>query len=168
MEFNRYAEQALLNILKVKTNAVDRHYCYNDLIKFYFKYRNDYPKAVWECIKYCVEDIESLSNVETTYVNQQIEYVTDLYSHDLEKRNQRIQEIKERGFRATIPAFDRITMLYYYEKDYESAIYYCKLAIGYGHGQDHDLKYTKRIERFKKKRAAEEKKLYGTELQHSD
>lgn len=166
MEFNRYAEQALLNILKVKTNAVDRHYCYNDLIKFYFKYRNDYPKAILKCKKYCIMDINSLIDVETSYVNQQIDVVNNLYSHDLEKRTQRIQEIKERGFRATIPAFDKITMLYFYEKDYESAIQYCKMAIEYE--QDHDLKYTKRIERFKKKRATEEKKLYGTELQHSD
>lgn len=166
MNFDSFTEQSLLNILRNQTNAVARHYCYNDLIKFYFKYRNDYPDTIYKCIKYCIKDINSLPKVEIAYVNQQIEAVSNLYSYDLEKREQRIREIKERGFRATIPAFDKITMLYFYEKDYDSAIQYCKLAIEYG--QDHDFKFTKRIERFKKKRAAEEKKLYGTELQHSD
>lgn len=168
MTFDSFTEQSLLNILKNQSNAVSKHYCYNDLIKFYFKYRNDYPDTVYKCIKYCVKDINSLPDVEKTYIKQQIDCITNLYSYDIEKRNQRIIEINERGFRATIPAFDKITMLYFYEKDYESAIHYCKLAIEYGHGQDHDLKYTKRIERFKKKRAAEEKKLYGTALLHDD
>lgn len=166
MEFDRFTEQSLLNILENQNNAFRKHYCYNDLIKFYYKYRNNYPETVYKCMKLCIEDIKSLPDVETSYVNQQIEAVSNLYSYDLEKRAQRIKDIKERGFRANIPAFDKITMLFFYEKDYEAAIQYCKIAIEYG--QDYDLKYTKRIERFKRKRAIEEKRLYGTELQHCD
>lgn len=166
VEFDRFTEQSLLNIMKNQTNAVRKHYCYTDLIKFYYKYRNDYPKAASECMKYCYKDIVSLSDVEETYINQQIETINKLYGDNEKKRMSRIAEIKERGFRATIPAFDKITMLFFYEKDYESAIAYCKMAIEYG--QDHDLKYTKRIERFKKKRAAEEKAMFGSELLHSD
>lgn len=166
VEFDRFTEQSLLNIMKNQTNAVRKHYCYTDLIKFYYKYRNDYPQAAVECMKYCQKDIVSLPDVEETYVNQQIETINRLYGDNEEKRISRIAEIKERGFCATIPAFDKITMLFFYEKDYESAIAYCKMAIEYG--QDHDLKYTKRIERFKNKRAAEEKAMFGSVLLHSD
>lgn len=166
LEFDKAKEDALLSNLERQTNAVAKHYCYNDIIDFYFKYRNDYPKTVLECIKYCAEDIESIPSIEKEYINERIAAIKRLYSEDAKKQQEQISIAIGRGFRANIPAFDRITMLFFYEKDYNSAIYYCKLAIA--NGQDYDSKYTKRIDRFKKKRAAEEKRLHGSVLSHFD
>lgn len=166
IDFDSFTEQSLLNTLKNQTNAYSRHCCYNELIDFYFKYRNDYPKAVRECIKYCYKDIESIPEIKQAYIENEIQRISWLYKYDKEELETKIISIRERSFNGFRNSFDRITMLFFYEKDYESAIHYCKLAIQ--HGQDPDLKFTKRIERFKKKRAAEEKKLYGTALLHDD
>lgn len=142
------------------------HFCYNELIEFYYKYRNDYPKTVSKCMKYCYKDIKAIPDANADYIKSRIETITRLYSDDKNKMALEIAEVQENGLRIGFPSFDRLTMLYYYLKDYDSAIYYCKLAIE--NGQDYDLKYTKRMQRFKNKRTKEEKQMCGKALDHSD
>lgn len=166
LTFNTRIEKQLLTRLSNTRGAVKRHFCYNDIIDFYYKYRNDYPKAALKCLNYCVKDIQSIPDIQREYIEERIASIERTYSDDEEKKNKYLADIRERGFRATMPAFDRITMLFLNEGDYDSAIYYCRLAIE--NNQDTDLKFTKRIDRIKKKRAAEEKSLYGSELLHSD
>lgn len=166
LRFDAEQERTLIAALQQHTKSVDRHYCYNDLIDFYYKYRKDYPQAVFKCIKYCVADIESLPSVESEYIAERISAIQRLYRNDIQKQRKFIEDAMERGFTANLPAFDRITMLYLHLKDYDSAIYYCKAAIA--NRQDYNQKYTKRIERIKRSRAAEEKRIHGSPLLHQD
>ena len=164
--FDIYTEKILLRQLKCAQNALDRHFCYNELIDFYYKYRNDYPEAVQQCFKYCIEDIESLQETNDTYYQERINGIKSLYRNDPNELSKELDAIKPKKSYFRIPAFDRITMLFFYEKDYERAILYCRSAIEYD--QDYDLKFTKRIERIKKKRAKEENAKFGSELLHLD
>ena len=153
--FDSHIEKTLLRQLKYAPNAIDRHFCYNELINFYYKYRNDYPKAVQQCFKYCIEDIESLQETNDEYFQERINGIKFLFRNHPDKLSKELETIKPKKSYFQIPAFDRITMLFFYEKDYDRAISYCRLAVEYD--QDYDLKFTKRIERIKKKQAKEEK-----------
>lgn len=155
IEFDESKEKSLLANLENAADALQRHFCYNDLIDFYYKYRNDYPETTVNCIKYCSKDINSIPETSDDYIKSRIVSILRLYSDDKQKQDEKIAKVQEQGFNVNYPAFDRITMLFYYGKDYDSAIYYCKLAIE--NGQDYDMKYTKRLKRFENKRAAEEK-----------
>lgn len=56
-------EIILLEALKAKDdNVIDRHFTYNSLIDLYYKQRESSPDAIEKCIKYCVEDINTLEN----------------------------------------------------------------------------------------------------------
>lgn len=147
--FDKNTEKMLLKQLKYAQNALDRHFCYNELIDFYYKYRNDYPEAVQQCLQYCIKDIDSFQETNDEYQQERIRNIKFLYRNEPDKLLKELDLVQNQKNYFHVHTFDRITMLLFYEKDYDQAISYCKLAIE--NEQDVYSKFTKRMERLKKK-----------------
>lgn len=111
------AEKLLLKALEADDdNPIDRHFIYNNLIKLYYKQRNERTDAIEKCIYFCKEDIERLPEF---FHHWNIQYPP---APDLPKEASLPQ----------CPSIDRLVIIYEKDKEYQKAIDLCKYAIELG------------------------------------
>lgn len=132
LTFDKKEERKLLDELEsTKNNVIDRHFTYIKLHNFYYKFRKLDTKYLDETIKYCKEDIESLDELQKAYIVSELNSLKKM-DHLYEKNdyNERILEI-EQGFQGSIPAFERLAIIYEKKKQYTQAVEICDAAITY-------------------------------------
>ena len=99
---------------------------------FYYKYRNLDKLYLEKCIKYCLEDIESLKELNNSYIEENIKRLDYLKKINPNEYKKEVSKIKSKKFEGNIPAFKRLSIIYEKEKNYEKAINICQQAIAYG------------------------------------
>lgn len=132
--FDPSKERKLLTELSKKKNSpVSRHFLYIDLQNFYYRYRAIGGEYIKKCIKYCLLDIDSLSELQIAYITEEILRLKQLSSYyDAKELNDSINRVKQQGFVGNIPAFSRLTIIYEKQKAFQEAIDICDKAIKYG------------------------------------
>lgn len=149
-KFDEVSEKELLDSLnKTNENLLQRHFILISLQDFYYKYRDLDQKYINYCIKYCLLDIENLSEMENQYINTEIERAKE-YAEIMEIpfSKQEENKIRETGFIGRIPAFNRLSIIYEKQKNYLKAIEICDIAIAFKHEAD---VYSERKEKLIKK-----------------
>lgn len=126
--FDSAQERNLLNDLNRCKKYIDKHFAYIALQDFYYKYREE-SVYLNKCIKYCLEDIAILSNMNAEYKADEIK--EHGFASQLSGDSSYINEIKKYGFSAPIPAYKRLCIIYEKQKDYSTALKYCNEAIEY-------------------------------------
>ncbi|HKL97642.1 MAG TPA: hypothetical protein VJ857_03135, partial [Methanocorpusculum sp.] len=96
---------------------------------FYYKYRDLDEKYVDKCIEVCIEDINTLVNLQKDYRIQEIYKINQL--SDFHSKEQIEADILKVRFEGRIPAFNRLAIIYEKNKRYNDAIIICEHAIGY-------------------------------------
>lgn len=133
LTFDENTEQELLLELEnTEHKPVDRHFTYIKLQDFYYKYRNLDKLYLEKCIKYCLEDIESLKELNNSYIEENIKRLDYLKKINPNEYKKEVSKIKSKKFEGNIPAFKRLSIIYEKEKNYEKAINICQQAIAYG------------------------------------
>ena len=115
VRINKSIESELLEAVDNAEDAIERHFAYLNLQDFYYKYREE-KKYLDLCIDYCMKDINSLLDVQRAHQ---------------EKRRRKISN--EKYFSCSIPAFERMIIIYSKQHDYSKAIEFCDRAIKYYH-----------------------------------
>lgn len=105
--FDNVQEKDLLNTLEQCTCAMDSYFALLRLIDFYYKYREVNSNYIQACKELCEKSIALLPYV------------------DKEE-----QAYRGQPFTAHIPAFDRLYMINYHEKNYAAALKICKQQLG--------------------------------------
>ncbi|EMJ86791.1 TerB N-terminal domain-containing protein [Leptospira meyeri] len=149
-KFDEKRENELLDSLnKTNGNLLQRHFILISLQDFYYHYRDLDQKFLNYCIKYCLLDIESLTEMENQYINTEIERAKE-YAEimDIPFSTQEEKKIRETGFIGRIPAFNRLSIIYEKQKEYLKAIEICDKAIAFKHEAD---VYSERKEKLLKK-----------------
>jgi hypothetical protein len=152
LKFDYVKEGRLLDELKKNKNKpVDKHFVYNQLQDFYYRYRELDPMYVEECIKYCEADIQLLDQLNERYVKERVENLRYMErTHSKKEYNTEVQEVKKQRFQGRIPAFSRLAIIYEKRKDYESAIKISNNAIEYYNNQGMDTsEFEKRLDRLR-------------------
>ncbi|WP_028828521.1 TerB N-terminal domain-containing protein [Proteocatella sphenisci] len=123
---------------KNKSNGYEVHFDYNQLLDFYYKYRNLDEKYLEKCIYYCLEDINNLDKLQKSYINsrrKEIKMLRGIYSE-----SQIEKEINEIGkFDCVIPAFKRLSIIYEKRNEIQKSIEICERAIEYYSGLSMDV-----------------------------
>jgi len=129
--FDPSKERELLTELsKVGNNPVNRHFLYIELQDFYYRYRALGEEYINRCIKYCVLDINSLSELHAAYIAEEILRLRQLSSYyGAEELNASINKVQQQGFIGNIPAFSRLAIIYEKQKAFQKAIEICDKAI---------------------------------------
>lgn len=132
--FDPSKERELLTELSKKmNNPVSRHFLYIDLQNFYYRYRAIGEEYINKCIKYCVLDINSLSELQAAYITEEVLRLKQLSSYyDAKDLNDSINRVRQQGFVGNIPAFSRLAIIYEKQKEFQKAIEICDKAIKYG------------------------------------
>ncbi|GAB3803717.1 TerB N-terminal domain-containing protein [Virgibacillus kimchii] len=154
LKFDYVKEAHLLDELKKnKNNPVDKHFVYNQLQDFYYKYRELDPVYVEECIKYCEADIQLLDQLNERYVKESIANLSYMErTHSKEEYKNEVQKVKKQKFQGRIPAFSRLAIIYEKRKDYDSAIKISNNAIEYYSDQGMNTsEFEKRLNRLRQK-----------------
>lgn len=132
MTFDLKEEKRLLEELKNNyEDPVQRHFSYDQLQNFYYKYRNLDYKYLEKCIKYCEEDIDGLVDMQRSYIAMnldKLEHISSIYNE--EELESMTRDIKD-GYRVNIPAFKKLSIIYEKNKKYDRAVDICLMAIGY-------------------------------------
>jgi hypothetical protein len=137
----------LKELNKNSKNLVKRHFQYIYLQDFYYKYRNLSTKHIEKCKEFCWLDINSLEEMFSSYIKQEIESIQKLKDyHGAEYINNRIKEIKEQGFIGNIPAFKRLSIIHENEGNIDKAIEICHQAIQFKQSDEY---FKSRIEKLK-------------------
>lgn len=153
LTFDDLQEKELLRqYKKAQANVMDRHFALISLQNFYYKYRKVDKKYLQLCIDYCREDIELLPRVQTQHIKEEQENIQKLAPFTSKKLlSQKLSTIEP--FKGTIPAFQRLAIIYEKQKDYAAAIDICMQAITYYSGiQMHETAsdFEKRWEKLKR------------------
>lgn len=133
LEFDYQEEARLLDELeRTQRNAVDRHFTYNTLINFYYKYREVNQTYLNKCIEYCEIDINNLDELNEQYVKEEIKSLNILKSnYDKKGYEMEIKRVYNQQFPGDIPAFKRLAIIYEKKKEYNRALEIVKDAIAY-------------------------------------
>lgn len=155
--FDKAKERQLLTELDESLdNAVNRHFSYNHLQDFYYKYRDLDQWYLDECIKYCYADIETLDELNDAYVSENIKRQLSLTSfYSKEEIDSNIDKIVKEKFQGNIPAFSRLGIIYEKKKEYQKAIDISYLAVEYYRALDslYDVEaFERRIEKLQGKK----------------
>jgi len=111
------AEKLLLKALEADDdNPIDRHFVYNNLIKLYYKQRNERTDALERCIHFCKEDIERLPK----------------FLHNYKMKYPASSDLPEEMSYPQCPSIERLAIIYEKNKEYQKAIDLCKYAIELG------------------------------------
>lgn len=130
---SRKERELLAELSKKENNPVSRHFLYIELQNFYYRYRSLGEEYINKCIKYCVLDINSLSELNEAYMAEEILSLKQLSSYYSAKElNDSINRVKQQGFIGNIPAFSRLAIIYEKQKEFQKAIEICDKAIKYG------------------------------------
>ena len=138
--FNTNQEKLILKQLSdSKNDLVKKHFVYLQLEDFYYKYWELNQKYLDACIDYCLRDIDSLKEMEQLYIAQEIELLTEsssLLGTRKMETDKEVREIKTKGFIGRVPSFNRLSIIYENQKDYDKALEVYDKAIDFGHGID--------------------------------
>lgn len=116
--------------ISIKDDAVGRHFSLIALQNFYYKYRDADEKYVDKCIAACIEDINSLVNLQIDYRKQEIERINQLSKYHSSLEND--AKVSNVGyFIGVIPAFSRLAIIYEKNKKFNDALNVCDQAIRY-------------------------------------
>lgn len=131
LTFDDLQEKELLRqYKKAQANAMDRHFALISLQNFYYKYREIDEKYLHLCIDYCREDIKLLPQVQTQHIKEEKENIQKLAPFTSKKLlSQKLSSIEP--FKGTIPAYQRLAIIYEKQRDYVAAIDICIQAITY-------------------------------------
>ena len=117
--------------------ATERHFQYLDLIDSYYKKRDAEAGAIDLCIKFCLEDIESIDNFIKEWITEE---------RDLGKVVVKLPRI---------PSFERLAIIYEKQGEFDKAIAICKQAISLGQNNPDQcyspIDFQKRIDKLQKK-----------------
>ena len=129
--FDSDMEKTLLKeLVSNDEDAYNSHFSLIPLQNFYYKYRDLDIKYVDKCIAACIEDINSLANVQRDYRKQEIEWIKTSYNlHSKDEIDAKILNVG--NFMGIIPAFSRLAIIYEKNKRYNDAISVCDQAIRY-------------------------------------
>lgn len=149
--FDENEEKRLLHDLeKSKAKPLDRHFCYISLYQFYYKYRELSEDYLDKCINYCYLDINSLDEMEKAYYRKELVRIKNhaKYLKEKDYEQKEIAKLKEEGFIGSIPAFERLVIIYEKKKEYVKAIEICHQALKYRPGIPY---YIEKIQKLQKK-----------------
>ena len=120
--------QSLINTLKTSSgNPIAKHFAYNELIEMLYKQRDKRPDAIDLCIKYCLEDIESIEAFKTAYIKEYDGIQNNLIVSGYMKAKDKCKVELPR-----IPSFDRLRIIYEKQGKFSDAIQVCNKAIEVG------------------------------------
>jgi hypothetical protein len=110
-------------------DPLSHHFAIIQYADYCYKYREVDPAYLKKCIDLCKEDIDKLDEVQESHRAKEladIERDKDLMgeAHALERL--KTAQLK---FRASVPAFKRLAIIYDKQKDFDSAIEVCRKAI---------------------------------------
>lgn len=133
--FNIKEENELLEALeKANKDLVQKHFLYNSIQNFYYKYRDLDEKYLTLCIDYCKKDIQALNEMEEHFIQREIKRERELAKTMGEQFAKQDEErIRATGFIGQIPAFNRLVIIFEKQKKYEEAIEICNIAIAFKH-----------------------------------
>lgn len=136
--FDSAKEKSIRSEYRAANTATQRHFARQELITFYYKYRQEMKYAAL-CEQYCLEDIASLSELDA-----------EARKHPCTRDDERY------GFRGRIVAFEKLIMLYQAKGAYQDALTWCNEAIAHSkaHGTDVDNYQGKRDRILKKMKSA--------------
>jgi len=129
--FDAGAEKELLKQLKSANGYIDKHFVYNQLISFYYKYRDLDSSYLQTCIDFCYKDIALLDGVQKEHTKQELASYERLKSYRSRKENEEWLVRAKDPFSGQIPAFKRLCIIHEKAKEYNKAIETCNLAIQY-------------------------------------
>ncbi|MGM0438700.1 MAG: hypothetical protein ACQEQD_10565 [Bacillota bacterium] len=119
-------EEFALKAIETDPNIVNLHFIYNNLIKVYYKRRNENEKYLDKCIEICKKDINMYPELR--------------------------KEMKKEGLgQARIPSFQRLAIIYEKQGEYQKAIDICEQAINYGLNDNTKTGFKGRLKRLQKK-----------------
>ena len=135
--FDETLENSLLRKLaeaERKNDLVERHFVYNDVLRFYYRYRKLDNKYAKLCEKYCLDDIASIYDMEKQEIAKEIKRYEDLRDVISAKEfRENVRRIKQEGFLGNIIAFRELKSLYMEQKRFDDAVSVCDKAIVWGH-----------------------------------
>ena len=135
--FDEILENSLIRRLaesEEKRDLVERHFVYNDILRFYYRYRKLDNKYAKLCEKYCLDDIASIYDMEKQEIAREIKRYEDLRDVISAKEfRENVRRIKQEGFLGNIIAFRELKSLYMEQKRFDEAISVCDKAIAWGH-----------------------------------
>ncbi|MFC4661693.1 tetratricopeptide repeat protein [Oceanobacillus aidingensis] len=158
--------QAIEKLERYENNSkkypVNLHYAYNEMIKIYYKRRDD-EFFLNKCIEICKKDIELYPLFKENYIDSELKKLRQAISvyEEMESdmgldMTSRIAETKEeiKNFVYPdffIPSFSKLAIIYEKQKEYEKAIEVSKLGLEYGLSDGTQGGFEGRIDRLKKK-----------------
>ncbi|MGI6491493.1 MAG: hypothetical protein ACOX0T_03600 [Pelotomaculum sp.] len=148
------AEKLLIEAIKRKTNNIDLHFTYNQLIDLCYTRIDESPEWLERCIEYCLEDIKIFPDFKKEYLQEERarrSRLADSPFIDDKERKTLFEETENNAFDLQIPSFHRLAIIYENQGKYEEAIDICELAISYGLKDGTQSGYEGRIARLTKK-----------------
>lgn len=114
LSFDEASEKVLLDQYDRMPNAWARHFAALDLQNFYYKFRDLDAKYLKLCENWCLKDIRDLPAIERDFLagNKAVGYLPDVHSLDV-----------------SIPAFERLAILYMKQNRLEECVNICNQAI---------------------------------------
>jgi len=150
----KLADKLLQEAIKRKTNNIDLHFTYNQLIDLCYERRDEGSEWLERCIEYCLKDIKIFPDFKREYLSEErarrVRLVESPFIDDKERQT-RIKEVKDIAFDLQIPSFHILATIYEEQGKYEEAIEICKLAINYGLKDSTENGYEERIARLTEK-----------------
>lgn len=132
LAFDEQKEKILLKELRGNFNSpLDRHFSYIELQNFYYRFRDLDDKYILECIKYCEKDIQTLDELQKSYITDELKNLEKLIGIYEPKEFEKRKEEVENGFNGNIPAFKRLAIIFEKDMEYDKAIEICDMAIKY-------------------------------------
>lgn len=130
--FDGQEEKSLLAELKRSgSDLLRKHFTYNQILDFYYKYRNIDSIYISKCIIFGEEDISMLDSMQKEYISSELKKLNE-YGHIYSKKDLESHRAYIRGgFKGNIPAFKRLAIIHEKNKDYVKGIEICDRAIQY-------------------------------------
>jgi hypothetical protein len=149
--FDIFKKQKENKSLKEKENILDLHFKYNELIKEYYKKRNEEPEALKKAINYCKKQIDIADKAMESFKKEYKERMKRTYEFESNKTTFEEYLRKEKKKHPFDPpshrGFKQLAIIKYKQERYKEVIELCKKAKKQGWNGDWD----KRIERARKK-----------------
>lgn len=121
----------------VEGNTVDLHFAYNELIKVYYRQRDNWKHALDNCIECCIKDIEMFPKFKEASIEKDIAMLEEVqeiskWRGDKERYLEDEKEINEYEWKIpNVPSFKRLAIIYEKQGKIEEAIQICEKAINY-------------------------------------
>ena len=133
--FDEKIEKKLLKDLEkaVKANNfIAMHDLYDELIRFYYSYRDLDDKYVDVCASYCRKQITNLPAMEQMFIGKQIKEERHFRKIEGERIfREQLERIHNDGYLGRVEGFHRLTMIHKKRKEFDDALRICDEAIAW-------------------------------------